>query len=82
MHINQYKVVRTLEGSGSPKPTARLAMICCGDRYNEAVILLKSAFLFSQDADLKIFIIADETCGLVMTKEVTQREYPSSNLMY
>ena len=50
--------------------TPRLAMICCGNRSDETLVLLKSAFLFSQHANVVVFIIADPVCRPILADGV------------
>ena len=45
-------------------------MICCEQRSDEALVLLKSAVLFSLHADFEAYIIADDSCRLSLMEEV------------
>ena len=50
--------------------TTRLAITCCKDRGDETLVLLKSALLFSQDANLEVYVVADQMCGPIVTQGV------------
>lgn len=69
----------TVKNNGE-RPTARIAIVCCEKRSNETLVLLKSALLFSQDANLEVFIFADNTCGPVVAKGVATFRVQSINI--
>ena len=54
-----YVLTAFTEG-GAPLSLPRFAMICCGPRTDEILVLLKTFLLFSQDEHVEVFIIADE----------------------
>ena len=51
------------------KKNVALAVVVCGNRFRETLVLIKSAIIFSKKCNLKVIIIAEPE--LILTFEET-----------